>query len=104
MLNAIVSAPARALACSIAARRVQAPPAVAQTPSVRFASAASPVLLTVNVAAETADARAAPQIDSRKCLDLAVRKGDHGVPFAAMMQSDRRGQFNRNCFMKRTVA
>ena len=51
MLKVMASAPARALASWMAARSVQTAPAVAQTPLPAVASAASPVLLTTNVAA-----------------------------------------------------
>src|SRR5512132_4241604 len=54
MLKAIVSEPANAFACSIAARSVHVPSAVRQIPLVRSASDSSPVLSTVNVAAEAA--------------------------------------------------
>ena len=47
----ITSAPARALASWMAARSVQAPPAVAQTPLPGLASLASAVLSTVKPAA-----------------------------------------------------
>src|SRR6266498_2451908 len=85
MLKAIVSAPGRALACSIAARRVQTPPAVAQTPSL---VSASPASLTVKVAAERADARSPPKIASSALPDLGVCEVDHTAPRSAMIQSD----------------
>src|SRR6266540_3064041 len=98
MLKAIVSAPGRALACSIAARRVQTPPAVAQTPSLVSASPASPVSLTVKVAAERADARSPPKIASSALPDLGVCEVDHTAPRSAMIQSDQgvspTGQFS----------
>jgi hypothetical protein len=46
----MVSCPARALASSMAARNVQTPPEVAQTPLPGLASLASPLLLTVKAA------------------------------------------------------
>src|SRR5438094_7321545 len=58
ILKLIVSAPASALASSIAARSVQTAPAVAQTPLPGVASPASPVELTVKAAADVGEAGA----------------------------------------------
>jgi hypothetical protein len=60
MLKLIVSAPANAFASSIAARRVQTAPAVAQTPLPGVASGSSAVELTVNAAADVGVAGAVP--------------------------------------------
>src|SRR5205814_6940590 len=57
MSNAIVSASGGAFTSSIAARSVQAPPAVAHVPSPGLASGSSPVLSTVKVAAHAGAAR-----------------------------------------------